>query len=111
MLIKQRTNRDCAVCCLAMALNKTYEEAVVLLGDYYQPDIGTYNMPAALHRARISHKLVGKLSNKRALVSYMHHKGYHTYTHMMYWNGSEIIDPAHSGQKYEKIYRIIEIMS
>ncbi len=111
-VVKQRTRRDCAICCISMATGLHYDRIVMEARDYYMPDIGMWNVEGTLERLGVGYKHVNKLGRRKALVRFfVKETAEGRLHHMVYWDGQKFIDPSNNGKKHHTIVRIIEIRS
>lgn len=111
-MIKQKYPRDCAICCLAAATNLDYEEVAAAAGVWFDPWKGTTNIWKVISNLGIKRaQIVSKLTDRPALVSYFVRDGEDgtALTHMKYWDGSNMHDPANKPSNRDKIFRIIEL--
>jgi hypothetical protein len=118
--IKQRYEQDCFLCCLAMAIGMSYDDAAskcgpeladaikcsglsqranaerafnaldLLCGRDYIPIRSTIEMKAVQHHAELAKEL---LWGRRALIQ-VKSKNYDNRYHIVYWDGAELHDPS-----------------
>ena len=115
-ILKQRAEDDCAICCIAMALNRPYEDVMIaaLESGAYKPGEGTYRPDEILrslgewsaidepfgtfiYRFKdrcLSTEFFRTLAwGRRALMS-VSSLNFPDKYHMIYWDGSTIYDPS-----------------
>ncbi len=117
-LIRQRTRHDCAICTIAMALDRAYDEvhAAGVESKGFDPEVGTRSEQGILKHLGLS----STYENGRAVGDFIDtRKGYETSTeafrdrawgrrailtvpslnivggwHSVYWTGSQLLDPC-----------------
>lgn len=111
MLIPQRTRHDCAICTVAMALGKTYEEVmdVGLRGKWFDPEQGCRSEYAiieafglkqmqdfrVMHRPEcISPEFFLHFSWQRRAILAVPSLNKEGGWHSVYWTGSHLFDPC-----------------
>lgn len=110
MLIQQRLRTDCAICTIAMALGKEYDDvmAAAVASKAFKPEEGTRSEYAiiehfglrqmvdfrCLHRGQLAPEYFLHFSwGRRAIMavpSLNIEKGFHS----VFWSGSELFDPC-----------------
>ncbi|WP_409188467.1 hypothetical protein [Bradyrhizobium sp. RDM4] len=110
MLIRQREKSDCAICTIAMALARTYEEVLdaALAAKAYEPGVGTRAEYAiierfglkqmvdfrALHRGVLAPEFFRQLSWGRRAILAVPSLNIVGSFHSVFWTGSELRDPC-----------------
>ena len=109
-MIKMRTHCDCMVCCLAMLMDWTYEEAA----DYFPPKAVTEtgyqwlwlqpylkSNDISVIELHISRGLIKRVNWSRpSMVNVPSLTGYKG-DHMIFWDGKKVIDPIVGKIKYK----------
>lgn len=109
-IIYQRTSTDCAICTIAMALGRTYDEvmAKALIAEAYDLQKGCraeYSIFEAfglvqmqdfrvLHRSIISPEFFLHFSWGRRAILAVPSLNLEGGFHSVYWNGTELLDPS-----------------
>jgi hypothetical protein len=108
-VIKQKSVRDCAICCIAAATGWSYEEVVKRLGDYYDPYIGFFNTKGAWERLGL--KVHTSNTVKEGVKAFVSFRVKGSLRHMCYWDGDRLYDPGHSNREWKgpcRIYLLCE---
>jgi hypothetical protein len=109
-MIRQRTRHDCAICTIAMALNKPYDDvmAAALEARAFKPDEGTraeYRIIEqfglkqlidfrTLHRGPLAPEYFLHFSWGRRAIMAVPSLNTEGSFHSVYWNGAELFDPC-----------------
>lgn len=109
-LIQQRERSDCAICTIAMALDRSYDEvmAAAIKRKAYEPDVGTRSEYAILealgleqlvdfrvmHRTVLAPEYFLYLSWGRRAILAVPSLNIEGSFHSVYWTGTELRDPC-----------------
>ncbi len=126
-LIKQRNASDCAICCIAMATGKAYEEVLEAAGEDFDPERGLRSEHAVLTRLGLSYGFekgepVGDfVSYHRGLLSAEFFRNFawgrgalvtvpslniQGGWHMVFWDGHHVLDPS-EGKTYSEFGQLM----
>lgn len=110
MIIRQREKSDCAICTIAMALGKSYDDvmAAALAAKAYEPGVGTRAEYAiierfglaqlvdfrVLHRTILDPQFFRHLSWGRRAILAVPSLNIDGSFHSVFWTGSELRDPC-----------------
>lgn len=118
MIIKERTNDDCAICAIAMATGSTYETVVAAAGPDYVPGVGTDNecrilaalgygpddiLCISLPKSASPAVYYKMMWGRRALVGLPSLNHPAPAAHMLFWDGAQVLDPSN-----KQIYTLLE---
>lgn len=107
MIIRQRNDSDCGICCVAMLAGASYEQAIAAAGDHYQEGVGLHAAAPVLEKLGVAaHRIAtitlgydwaegfkGLIGGKRALLS-VPSVNEPDANHMVYWNVDRVVDPS-----------------
>lgn len=103
MVVKQRRSSDCAICCIAMFLNRTYNEAETLVKCHLKNFSGNginfdqiSKVLFPMYRMGLCRTIIKGVPAILAVPSLVVPKKYH----FVYYDGQEIHDPSNSTNKY-----------
>lgn len=107
MIIRQRTDTDCALCCIAMLCGVNYDTALKAAGGDVSAGINARQAREIMHRLAVPYEAIATielgedwwpaimpiLAMTKALLSVksINAPGEN---HMIYWTGCELIDPS-----------------
>lgn len=114
-MIKQRLRSDCAICTIAMALGKTYDEVLAVAGDKFNPDEGTRSEYVIIERFGLKQMVDFRILHRGPLApDYFLHFSWGRRAilavpslnidggfHSVFWSGSELFDPC-TRKTYER---------
>lgn len=109
-IIKQRTDVDCGICCLAMYTGLEYEEVVKLVGDYYDPYMGLFTCQGMFDRLgyTLEKEVAVPVRGVRGLVGFEIRPDVH---HMCYWDGAKLINPGYYASWELKVPHTVYLLS